>query len=167
MIETVQRLYRLLISAASSMQSPFLLAMRLYWGWLFAQTGRGKLNNLEKVTQFFTQLGIPAPDLNTHFVSTLELVGGILLAVGLASRLIALLLACNMLVAFVTADREALVSIFSHPDKLYAATPDTFLFASLLILFFGPGKFCLDALLVKRFQSRLGPSSATAAVQCP
>ena len=53
MIETVQRLYRLLISAASSMQSPFLLAVRLYWGWLFVQTGRGKLNNLEKVTQFF------------------------------------------------------------------------------------------------------------------
>src|SRR5260370_17971077 len=80
MIETVQRLYRLLISAASSMQSPFLLAVRLYWGWLFVQTGRGKLNNLEKVTQFFTQLGKPAPDLNAHFISTLELLGGILLA---------------------------------------------------------------------------------------
>src|SRR5260370_37000484 len=104
MIETVQRLYRLLISAASSMQSPFLLAVRLNGEWLFVQTGRGKLNNLEKVTQFFTQLGKPAPDLNTHFIRTLELVGGILLAVGLASRLIPLPLSSNMLVVFVTAD---------------------------------------------------------------
>jgi putative oxidoreductase len=167
MIETVQRFHRLLISAASSMQSPFLLAVRLYWGWQFVQTGWGKLNNLEKVTQFFTQLGIPAPDLNAHFISTLELVGGILLAVGLTSHLIALLLACNMTVAFVTADRQALFSIFSDADKLYAATPYTFLFASLLILFFGLGKLGLDALLVRRFQSRLGPSPATAAVQCP
>ena len=131
------------------------------------QTGWGKLNNLENVTQFFTQLGIPAPDLNAHFICTLELVGGILLAVGLESRLITLPLSSNMLVVFVTADREALASIFSDPDKFYAATPYTFLFASQLILFFGPGKFSLDALLVKRFQSRLGPSFPTAAVQCP
>ena len=136
-------------------------------GRQFVQTGWGKLNNLEKVNQFFTQLGIPAPDLNAHFISTLELVGGILLAVGLASRLIALLLACNMMVAFVTADREALFSFFSDPDKLHAATPYTFFFASLLILFLVPGRFGLDALLVKRFHSRLGPSSVTAAVQCP
>ena len=102
MMNRVQRLYRLLIAAGSSLQSPFLLAVRLYWGWQFAQTGWGKLNNLERVTGFFTSLGIPFPALNAAFIGTLEFSGGILLALGLGSRLISLLLTGSMLVAFVT-----------------------------------------------------------------
>jgi len=51
-------------------------------------------------------------------ISSLELGGGVLLAAGLASRLIAFLLTCNMMVAFITGDREALFAIFSDPDKL-------------------------------------------------
>ncbi len=152
-MKTIERLYRILIGAASSLQSPFLLAVRLYWGWQFIQTGWGHLTHLDKVTSYFADLGIPAPGLTAPFISTLELVGGILLALGLASRLIAFLLTCNMLVAFITGDREALLSVFSDPDKFYAAAPYTFLIASLLILIFGPGKICLDALLAKRFQA--------------
>jgi uncharacterized membrane protein YphA (DoxX/SURF4 family) len=49
---SIERLYRLLIRAASSLQSPFLLAVRLYWGWQMAQTGWGKLGNLDHVTGF-------------------------------------------------------------------------------------------------------------------
>ena len=41
---------RLLIAAASSLQSVLLLAVRLYWGWQFMQTGWGKLHHLDKVT---------------------------------------------------------------------------------------------------------------------
>jgi putative oxidoreductase len=145
------RLYRLLIAAAASLQSPFLLAVRLYWGWQFVQDGWGKLNNLDKVTEFFTSLGLPAPGLTATFVGGLELIGGILLALGLGARLISLLLTVNMLMAFITADREALFSVFSDPDKLYAAAPYTYLFAVLIVLIFGPGKFSLDALLAKRW----------------
>jgi putative oxidoreductase len=148
----IERLYRLLISAASSLQTPFLLAVRLYWGWQFHTTGMGKLHDLGKVTDFFTSLGIPAPGPTAVFIATLEFVGGLLLILGLGSRLVALLMTGNMLVAFFAADREALFSIFSDPDKLYAATPYTFLFASLIILFFGPGKLSIDALLAKRWK---------------
>ena len=52
-----------------------------------------------------------------------------------------------MIMAYVTADREALFSIFSDPDKFYAAAPYTFLVASVIILLFGPGQFALDTLL--------------------
>jgi putative oxidoreductase len=149
----VERLYRKLVWAGNSLQSPFLLAVRLYWGWQMAQTGWGKLGDLPKVTNFFTQLGIPAPGVNAVFIATLEFAGGILLAAGLASRLVALLLACDMVVAFIAADREALFSVFSDPDKLYAAAPYTFLFASLLILIFGPGKFSVDTLLARKRSS--------------
>ena len=155
----------LLIRTASSLQSPFLLAVRLYWGWQFVQDGWGKLNHLAKVTDFFASLGLPAPGVTAAFIGGLEFVGGILLAIGLGSRLISLLLTGNMVMAYVTADREALFSIFSDPDKFYGAAPYTYLFASLIVLIFGPGKFCLDALLTKkrRADSNLGSSFERAA----
>jgi len=156
MIKPIERAYHLLIAAACSLQSPFLLAVRLYWGWQFAQTGWGKLSDLDKVTGFFTRLNIPAPALNAHFVSLLEFAGGVMLAAGLGSRLIALLLAGDMLVAYLAADREALFSFFSDPDKLYAAAPYTFLFASLLVLVFGPGRLSIDAVVARRFRSNTG-----------
>ena len=150
MIELFENLYRRLINVASSLQSPFLLAVRLYWGWQLIQTGWGKLSDIDKVINFFTTLGIPAPALNAYFVSALEFGGGILLLLGLGSRLIAAPLVINMLVAYITADREALLSIFSSPDKFTGAAPYTFLFASLLVLVFGPGRFSVDAFLESR-----------------
>jgi putative oxidoreductase len=153
-MQTIEKLYRLLIRVADSLQSPFLLLVRLYWGWRMAETGWGKLQHLDKITQYFTDLNIPAPWLNAHFIAGLEFVGGILLALGLGSRLIALLLACDMIVAYIAADREALLSIFSSPEKFDAAAPCTFLITSLVVLIFGPGKFSLDALIASRRNAR-------------
>jgi len=158
----VDKVYGWFVCAASACQSPFLLAVRLYWGWQFWQAGWGKVTNIPHVTEYFTSLGVPAPALNAYFISWLEVVGGILLALGLFSRLIAFPLTIDMIVAYVVGDREALGSIFSNPDKFYAAAPYTFLFASLLILFFGPGKLSLDSLIVW-YRKKRGPSSELAA----
>jgi putative oxidoreductase len=141
-----------IVGKFSLLQSPFLLAIRLYWGWQFAQTGWGKLHNIEKITGFFASLNIPFPAFSAHFVSGLEFFGGLLLILGLASRFTGFLLAGNMLVAYWTADHEALVSIFSDPGKFYAADPYTFLFASLIVMIFGAGLFSVDTLLLKRFK---------------
>jgi putative oxidoreductase len=149
-MQMIEKLYRLLIRAASSLQSPFLLLVRLYWGWQFMQTGWGKLHDIHKVIGFFTDLGIPAPALNAYFVSGLEFVGGILLIVGLASRPIALMCVIDMAVAFVLADRDALQMVISAPDKFQAASPYPFLLAWLIVLIFGPGLFSIDALLERR-----------------
>ena len=154
MRQLAEKYYRRLIRAGSGLQSPFLLAVRLYWGWQFAQTGWGKLSDIHKVTGFFTALGIPAPALNAWFVSGLEFAGGLLLILGLGSRLIALPLVIDMIVAYITADREALFSILSSPDKFMAAAPFSFLVASSIVLIFGPGKASLDALLAGRLWSR-------------
>jgi putative oxidoreductase len=143
--------YRLLKTAGNSLQSPFLLLIRLYWGWQFAQTGWGKLHNIDHVIQFFTSLNIPAPAANAWFVSLCEFLGGMLLIAGLGSRLTALVLAGDMFVAYVAADSEALRSIISDPGKFYTADPYTFLFACLIILIFGPGRFAIDALLERKF----------------
>jgi putative oxidoreductase len=142
----IQKLYAGLVRPVSQLQSPFLLAVRLYWGWQLAQNGWGKLHNLSNVTEFFSSLGLPAPGATALFVSSFEFVGGILLALGLLSRITALGIAIDMFVAYVTADREALLSFFSNPGKFYNADPYTFLFAALMVLIWGPGLFALDTL---------------------
>jgi putative oxidoreductase len=145
-------LYERFAVLVSYLQSPFLLVVRLYWGWQLMQSGWGKLHHLDKVTDFFTSLNLPAPGLTAHFVSGLEFVGGLLLILGLGSRLIGLILSVNMLVAYWTADRDALFAVFSDPGKFYNADPYTFLFASAMVLVFGAGLFSVDALLKKRYR---------------
>ena len=55
-----------------------------------------------------------------------------------------------MFVAYIVADREALFSVISNPDKFMGAAPFTFLIASLIMLIFGPGGASADALLAGR-----------------
>lgn len=163
LIKAVDRLYSLFLKAAQSLQSPFLLAVRLYWGWQFWQTGYGKLGDISKTVDYFTSLGIPFPAFNAHFVAWLEAVGGILLILGLGSRLIAMPLVIDMIMAYVKADNEALHSIFSDPDKFYNASPFTFLFASLIVLIFGPGMFALDTIIKWFRTSRKRPETTSTA----
>lgn len=141
------RLLNLLDRPAALLQTPFLLLLRLYWGWQFAQTGWGKLGNLGRVTEFFASLGIPFPALNAPFVAGLETVGGVLLMLGLATRPVGFLLAGNMLVAYGTADREALFAALTEPDKFTAAAPFPFLVAALVCFLFGPGRVSVDSRL--------------------
>jgi putative oxidoreductase len=155
LVSKVTSLYRLFSRASSKLGSPFLLAVRLYWGWQLAQSGWGKLHSLDRVTDFFSTLNIPFPHANAVLVSNLEFFGGILLILGLASRLTGLVLAGNMLVAYLTADREALASFFTDPGKFYAADPYTFLFASLIVLIFGAGYVSVDTILNPLFSERM------------
>src|SRR5450432_3751936 len=96
------------LAAVAKLQSPLLLALRLFFGWQFFLTGRGKLGDLEKPTAFFTDLGIPLPHFNAILAGTTECFGGLLLLVGLASRIVSVPLAFTMFVAYATAEREAL-----------------------------------------------------------
>lgn len=145
----VRRPYQLLVRAASSLQSLFLLAVRLYWGWQFYVTGKGKLEDHGRVTGFFTSIHIPFPSLNAWFVGSLECVGGIFLLIGLASRLTAIPLIVTLIVAYLTTEMEAIQNIYTDPDKFTGAAPFLFLFATLCILIFGPGVFSVDYLLGK------------------
>lgn len=151
LLNRLRKLYDFSFYYIGYIKSPFLLFVRLYWGWQLIQSGWGKLHNLQNVTEFFTSLHLPAPAPTAVFISCLEFVGGILLAIGLFSRLIALMMTVNLIVAYITADNEALHAIFRDPDKFMAAAPFTFLMASLIVLIFGPGLFCLDEILRSLF----------------
>ncbi len=139
--------YGLLATGSSYLSHPFLLVVRLYWGWSFFQTGKGKLMTHDQVTEFFTTLGIPLPGLNAWMAGATECFGGLLLLVGLASRLTAVPLIVTMIVAYLTADMEVVRNIFSEPDKFTGADPFLFLLASVIIFIFGPGAISLDRLI--------------------
>ena len=141
--------YHYLIRAGCALQSLFLLGTRLYWGWQFHNTGWGKLTHLEKTTGFFQSLHIPFPEFNAILAGSTECFGGLLLFFGLGSRLVSIPLIFTMIVAYATSEQTALQSIFSDPDKFVSADPFEFLFASLIVLIFGPGKFSLDYLIGK------------------
>jgi len=130
--------------------SPLLLLIRLYWGWQFAIDGWGKLHHLDRVGQFFATLNLPMPAHTALFVALLEFVGGITLAIGLFTRLTALVLFINMTVAFWAAEKDAFLGVLSNPDKFQAADAYNYWFAALLILALGPGLFAIDALFRRR-----------------
>jgi putative oxidoreductase len=138
---------------ASCLQSPLLFIIRFYWGFSFAQSGWGKLTHLEKTTGFFESINIPFPKINAMAAGSVECFGGALLLLGLFARPVCVPLIFCMIIAYVTADNEALHAIFSDTDKFVSAAPFLFMFAALIVLAFGPGKFSLDALLFKKTAS--------------
>jgi putative oxidoreductase len=161
MMRLGRSVYGRFVWLANCARSPLLLAIRLYWGWQFAQDGWGKLHHLARVTEYFTSLNLPAPGATALGVSIIELVGGILLAVGIGSRLISLILFVNMTVAFWTAEKEAFLGVLSSPDKFQAADAYNYWFAALLILILGPGLFAVDT-LIGRWMSRRDSGVKTA-----
>src|SRR4051794_17880892 len=107
----IQHAYALLVLWASKLQSPLLLALRLYWGWQFFGTGSAKLQDHQAFTERFMGWHIPLPGLSVWLAGTTECVGGLLLLVGLASRLTALPLIFTMVVAYLTAEYESVQGI--------------------------------------------------------
>ncbi|MGA3133743.1 MAG: DoxX family protein [Terracidiphilus sp.] len=145
--------YGKFVALLNPAQSPLLLAIRLYWGWQFAQDGWGKLTHLDRVAQFFTSLNLPAPASTALMVALVELLGGILFAFGIASRLTSLVLFVNMTMAYLSVpdDRTNFFHILSKPEDFYGATPYTYWFAALLILILGPGIFSVDRIIGRWF----------------
>jgi hypothetical protein len=55
--DIARRAYEPLVTGANVLQSPLLLALRVYFFWQLFLTGKGKLSNIGKVSEFFTSLG--------------------------------------------------------------------------------------------------------------
>jgi putative oxidoreductase len=139
----------LLATVGKFLQSPLLLAIRLYWGWQFFDDGRGKLQNLDRVTQYFTSLNIPEPRLNVILAASTQCVCGLMLAAGLLTRFASIPLIGVMCVAYLTAESDSLHTIFSNPDKFVTRDPFLFLYAAVIVFAFGPGRISLDALIFR------------------
>ncbi len=78
-------------------------AIRIVTGALFVSFSTGKfVDHMQEATDF-KSYGVPVADVAVYVVGVLELVCGLLLVVGLFTRLAALLLAANMVGAISTA----------------------------------------------------------------
>ncbi|MDE3200761.1 MAG: DoxX family protein [Acidobacteriota bacterium] len=146
-MQSIAKLYAHVCALLNRLQSPLLLAIRLYWGYELATDGWGKLHNLSRVAEYFTTLGLPMPAQTALFVSLVELIGGTTLALGILTRATAMVLFINMTVAFLAAEKDAFFSVFSDPDKFQGASAYNDWFAALLILILGPGLIAVDTLL--------------------
>jgi putative oxidoreductase len=152
-IHQTTRGYDLLIGSGSHLQSFVLLALRLTWGWQLLESGYGHLTHIEKTVEAFKSWGVPLPMLNVYISGTTELIGGALLVLGLATRLIALPLVFNFIVAFLTASRATLVQIVTGPqrgdgyDAFINDSAFPMLILALVMLAFGPGLFSVDRIL--------------------
>lgn len=129
-----------------------LLILRVIVGIVFIAHGAQKVfeQTLPGVTQFFTQINAPLPEITAPFISYLEFVGGILLVLGLLTPLVTALFAIDMLGAMVLV----------HMPNGFFAQGGGYEFvlvlaaASAALFLTGPGALALDEMFFKRNRSR-------------
>ena len=154
LVRGVDFLYQLLVQVGNHLRSPLLLLIRFTWGIQLAQAGWGKLTHIDTPIQYYASLGIPFPVENAWLVGFTETFGGLFLALGLLSRLTAIPLIINFIVAYITTEQDALKKLTSlDTDDFFAAAPFLFLFAAIIVLAFGPGAYSLDY-LISRWRKR-------------
>ncbi len=163
-VATLRRARGLALRAAALLAFLPPLLTRLVIGLAFYQTGRGKIANFDGTVAFFTELGIPMPELNAAFVSRLEFYGGALLIVGLLTRFVAAGLLSTMAVALMTDDKQGFLEALAGTGDagLTDVVPVVYGLFLLWLVIAGPGKLSLDTLVAKRIGEEPGKQPTTA-----
>jgi putative oxidoreductase len=144
MIEAL--LYRALavvFAPSSPVASLVAMVVRLGVAAILIGFGQSKFAHHAKEVRAFDRYGLPAPEVFTYAIGTVELVGGVLLLLGLLTRLVAIGLAGNMVGAIATGGRVdgGFVNLGLAPALLAGM---------LFLVWAGAGRFALDALLRRR-----------------
>ena len=129
------------------------LAIRIVVGWVFLWTGWQKLHFLPRMIENFREWGIPAPEILTPFASGLEFVGGVLLLVGLLTRVVSIPMMIIMLVAIASAkwgDVDSLQTLLGFEEISYFV-----MFGYLAVA--GPGPVSLDHFILKATRKERPP----------
>jgi len=129
------------------------LIIRVVFGFLFLAHGWQKFNEftIPGTVGAFDGMGVPAAEVAAPVIATLELVGGILLIVGLLTRPVAILLTLNMAVALFLVHAPAGVFVADGGYELVLALGA----ATLALFLVGPGRISLDAALFGKRQGVL------------
>ncbi len=153
---TMQGLSRWLFRPGGGSAPPATILIRLAVGGVFFASGLIKFLYANQGAGRFAKLGIPAPEFMANFVGVVEIAAGLLLAVGLATRLAAIPLVIDMLVAIGTSKLPMLFGPGPEPVAaapkvglwafVYQARLDSTMLLSCLFLFVvGAGAWSLDA----------------------
>ena len=139
-----------MVTKINNLLSKFLplvqLGTRIVLGYVFITSGWDKLNDLPTVIEFFTQLGIPAPQLQAPFVALVELIGGAGILLGLGTQICSVFLASTMFVALVTAKKEDITD-FKSLAEIYEFS---YLLLFGLLATIGAGTLSLDRIFLKK-----------------
>jgi len=127
----------------SNGQSLSLLLARFAVAYGFYDPAMQKWSDISSVATWFGSMGIPFPTFNAYMAASTELIGVILLTLGLFTRLISLPLMVIMVVAIFTVH---LAHGFSSGNNGFEIPLYYMLFLALFASF-GAGKFSLDYLL--------------------
>jgi len=119
------------------------LVLRLGLGIIFIGHGWSKLQNPGAFAGLLRQLRVPAPTFFAWLVALLETVGAALIILGVATRLMALGLAIDMLVALVSV-RIGKAPFLSGPHGSGWDFELLLLVSALALVFTGAGRFALD-----------------------
>lgn len=129
-----------------NLRSIALLFARLTLAYGFYAPAMNKFSNIDGVASWFGTLGIPFPTLNAYMAAGTELLGVVLLSLGLFTRLISIPLIVVMLVAIFTVHFQ---HGFSAGDNGFEI-PLYYLLFLLLFLSHGAGKISIDNFLFKK-----------------
>jgi len=124
-------------------QSLALLFARITIAYGFYEPAMKKWSDIQSISQWFDSMGIPFPTLNAYIAASTELIGVVLLTLGLFTRLISIPLMVIMLVAIVTVHWG---HGFSAGDNGFEIPLYYMLFLALFASY-GAGKISLDHLL--------------------
>lgn len=145
-MNTIRALHLRLVSILSKLNWLPLLIARLTVGWIFAESGWGKLTAIEPVIKFFTDLHLPAPVFQAHLVAYTELIAGSCLLLGFATRYACVPLIITMIVAItkvIAPEADELSDYLSASEYLYIVL-------MVVLIIYGAGKASLDQLLEKK-----------------
>ena len=146
-----------MINFPAPVRDAALLLLRVAVGAIFLAHGLQKLltNTIDGTAAFFTQAGVPLPTVSAWAATILEIVGGAALIVGIAVPLAGVLLALDMLGAFVFVHAGNGLFVTKNGYELVLALGA----ASLALAAVGAGRFSLDhALFGRRAGSSAQPS---------
>lgn len=122
-----------------------IILIRVMVGAVFLSEGIQKFLFPEQLgVGRFARIGIPAPDLLAPFVGVVEVVCGALLLAGLLTRLAAIPLVADMVVAITTTKIPILVNKGFWAMAHESRTDFAMLLGSLFLLISGAGPFSLD-----------------------
>jgi len=141
---------RMLHSRFQSGPAAYVVALiRAVVGLLFVSISTGKFFNHAQEAVDFDRYGVPVPDFSVYAVGVIELVGGLLLVIGLLTRPAAGALALTLVGAIATAGRV-------EGGSFHLGVGPALLAVLLLLLWVGSGRPALDPVL----EQRINPESA-------